>query len=251
MKKLVIVTGGTSGIGLEVVKKYLFTGDWNVISVSRGTNKIKYAKLQLGELANNCVFFNGDVFNEKDLDRLYEYIDKEYGKVDAIVNSAGIIHAGGIESLSEEDWTETLNINLTAPYMICKRFINLLKKVDSSSIVNISSISSKITGSSIAYSTCKAGLDMFTKTLAKELSKYNIRVNSVNPGIVNTGFQVSNELLDIEDYGHFLDEVAKTYPLGIGTATDIANMVYYLISDEAKWITGSIVIVDGGRSINI
>jgi Dehydrogenases with different specificities (related to short-chain alcohol dehydrogenases) len=89
---------------------------------------------------------------------------------------------------------------------------------------------------------------MLTKSLAKELSKYNIRINSVNPGIVDTGFQVNNKLLNTEEYLDFLNKMKNKYPLGIGKTTDISNLVMFLASKEAKWITGCNYIIDGGFS---
>lgn len=134
-------------------------------------------------------------------------------------------------------------------FLTIKTFLPLLKKANDASIINISSISSKIPGSSIAYSCSKATVDMLTKSLAKELSKYNIRINSVNPGIVDTGFQVNNKLLNTKEYLDFLDKMKTKYPLGIGETTDISNLVMFLVSKKAKWITGCNYIIDGGFSI--
>ena len=103
----------------------------------------------------------------------------------------------------------------------------------------------------MAYSACKASVDMMTKSLAKELAKYSIRVNSVNPGIINTGFQVHNNLICEKDYPKFLTDISETYPLGVGQVSDVSNLICFLISDKAKWITGSNYIIDGGRSVNI
>ena len=91
---------------------------------------------------------------------------------------------------------------------------------------------------------------MMTQSLALELEKYKVRVNSVNPGMLNTGFQVSNNLIEGSAYKSFLEKIELSYPLGIGTAKDVSNMVVFITSDKAKWITGSNYIVDGGRSVN-
>ncbi len=103
----------------------------------------------------------------------------------------------------------------------------------------------------MAYSASKAAMDMMTKSLAKDLASYYIRVNSVNPGVINTKFQVTNHLMEANDYESFLQNCAKSYPLGTGTAKDVANLVEFLISDKARWITGVNYIIDGGRSVNL
>ncbi|MBA4494305.1 SDR family NAD(P)-dependent oxidoreductase [Paenactinomyces guangxiensis] len=197
-----------------------------------------------------CEPDQGDIFNEKDLTKLYKEIFDRYGHLDGLVNSAGIIFPDGIEELGIEKWKQTMDVNLTGAYMVTQRLLPLLKESKYPSIVNISSISSKLAGSSIAYSVSKAGMDMLTKAVAKELAKYRIRVNSVNPGMVSSGFQVSNGVMERQEYDQFLSGVCKTYPFGMGELQDIANAVYFLMSPEAKWITGSIMMVDGGKSIS-
>jgi len=248
VNKVALVTGGTSGIGFKLIQD-LLAGGYYVVTISRDGDKIKKAK---NELKNeNVCFVSGDISDEKAIDGLYNMIAKEYQRLDVLVNNAGIIYPGGIEKLEGKDWDKMLDINLTAPYKLTQKMIPLLKKQDNSSIINISSISSKVTGSSIAYSTCKAGIDMMTKALAKELSKYNIRVNSVNPGLIDTGFQVSNNLIKASEYGEFIENNSSAYPLGIGKAKDISNLIMFLISDKARWITGVNYIIDGGKSVNI
>ena len=168
-----------------------------------------------------------------------------------LVNNAGIIFPGGVEDLTIDNWQKMFDVNVNSIFYCVKVLLPLLKQGENSSIINVSSISSKMTGSSIAYSACKASVDMMTKSLAKELAKYSIRINSVNPGIVSTGFQVHNAILNAEKYPEFLDKISETYPLGVGTAQDVSNLINFLVSEKAKWITGSNYIIDGGRSVNI
>jgi len=250
-RKTAVITGGSSGIGLEIIKRYHKTGIWNTVSISRNITKIEQAKLELKDCTEKCDFYIGDVSDEYSLRDVCGKIKQKYGCIDVLVNSAGVIYPGGIENLSIEEWKKSLDINITGAFLAVQMFLELLKESQYSSIINISSISAKTGGSSIAYSVAKAGMDMFTKALAKELAKYKIRVNSVNPGIVNSGFQVSNGIIERDKYEEFLANISKSYPLGIGQPEDIANMVFFLSSEEAKWITGSIFCVDGGRSVNI
>jgi NAD(P)-dependent dehydrogenase (short-subunit alcohol dehydrogenase family) len=107
-----------------------------------------------------------------------------------------------------------------------------------------------MTGGGIAYSASKAALDMMTKSMAKELAKYYIRVNSVNPGVINNGIQPQRDIVKEWEYEKFLEKTARDYPLGTGTTEDVANLIGYLVSEKGRWITGSNYIIDGGRMVN-
>ncbi len=247
MKKVALITGGTGGLGSVLVEK-LLQMDYHVISISRDSKRIEEAKEKLAGKA--VIFFQGDVSDESVVDEIYEYILATYGYLDVLIQNVGIMAGGGIEDISVKQWEHLFEINVHVPFAITKKMLRLLKRADSASIVNISSIASKITGGCMAYSASKAALDMMTKSLAKELSKYYIRVNSVNPGLIDTGFQIKNHLIEESQYEDFLEKTANAYPLGTGSPEDVANLVCYLISDKGKWITGSNFIIDGGRSVN-
>ncbi len=249
-KKVLLVTGGSSGIGLAILKKFLQTGEWITISFSRSKRKISQALTELKAFEDHCLFLQGDVSNENEIAHLYQKIFDRYGQLDGLVNAAGIIYPGGIEEISVEQWKKSIDVNLTGTYLVTKSLLPLLKKSSYPSIVNISSISSKTLGGSLAYSVSKAGLDILTKGLARDLAKYGIRVNSVNPGLVKSGFQVVNGIMDEEEYNQFLSNANQQYPLGIGDPEDVANVVYFLMSPEAKWMTGSVIMIDGGKLVS-
>jgi NAD(P)-dependent dehydrogenase (short-subunit alcohol dehydrogenase family) len=191
-KKVVLVTGGASGIGFGTVEYLLEQGDYEVISFSRGDKNIALAKEKLGKNATKVLFLQGDVSKEEDCQKLYEEIDKKYGRLDGLVNSAGIIKLGGLEEQTLEEWNNSINVNLTSIFLLTKTLLPLLKKGKNTSVVNISSMSSERAGGSIAYCSAKAGLDMLTKYMGQELGKYNIRVNSVNPAAVYTNIYVAS-----------------------------------------------------------
>ena len=250
-KKVVLVTGGTSGIGFGTIEYLLEEGNYKIISVSRGDKNISLAKEKLGEKANQVIFLQGDVSKEEDCKKIYNEIERKYGKLDGLVNSAGIIKLGGIEEQTLEEWNNAININLTAIFLLSKTLLPLLKKGTNASIVNISSMSSNRAGGSIAYCASKAGVDMLTKYMGQELGKYNIRVNSVNPAAVYTNIYVASGDYTQEGYDKWSEEKAPLYPLGrIGDAKkDVAPTIEFLLSDKSLWTTGSIYLVDGGKSI--
>ena len=249
-KKIVLVTGGTSGIGLGTVEYLLEQEIYEVISLSRGDKNMSLAKEKLGELANKVVFLHGDISSEADCKNVYDEINSRYGRLDGLVNCAGIIKLGGIEEQTLEEWNNSININLTGIFLLTKTLLPLLKKGKNTSIVNISSMSSERAGGSIAYCTSKAGVDMITKYLGQELGKYNIRVNSVNPAAVYTNIYVASGDYTQEGYDKWSEEKAPLYPLGrIGDAkNDIAPTIEFLLSDKSLWTTGAIYLVDGGKS---
>lgn len=250
-KKVVLITGGASGIGYGTIEYLLEQGNYEVISVSRGDKNISLAKEKLGEKANQVIFLQGDISKEEDCKKIYKEIESKYGKLDGLVNSAGIIKLGGIEEQTLEEWNNAININLTAIFLLSKTLLPLLKKGTNTSIVNISSMSSERAGGSIAYCASKAGVDMLTKYMGQELGKYNIRVNAVNPAAVYTNIYVASGDYTQEGYNKWSEEKAPLYPLGrIGDAKkDIAPTIEFLLSDKSLWTTGAIYLVDGGKSI--
>lgn len=250
-KKVILVTGGTSGIGFGTIEYLLEEGNYEIISVSRGDKNISLAKEKLGEKANQVIFLQGDVSKEEDCKKIYNEIERKYEKLDGLVNSAGIIKLGGIEEQTLEEWNNALNINLTAIFLLSKTLLPLLKKGTNASIVNISSMSSNRAGGSIAYCASKAGVDMLTKYMGQELGKYNIRVNSVNPAAVYTNIYVASGDYTQEGYDKWSEEKAPLYPLGrIGDAKkDVAPTIEFLLSDKSLWTTGAVYLVDGGKSI--
>ncbi len=246
-KKVYLVTGGSSGIGLEVVSRLAENGI-TVVSFSRSKEKISRALSEKPHLSGKVEFVVGDISNSGDLNKLSSLIEKKYGVLDGLVNNGAILSKGSLETTSPDIWNKTLDVNLTGPYLTTKTLLPLLKKSGSASVINISSVAGLKPGSSLAYSVSKAGLDMFTRFLAGDLGPYNIRVNSINPGLVKTNIHLDNKIVETSDaYSAMLEKAEKRYPLGkIGHPGDIAEMVLFLLSDKSKWVTGSIITVDGG-----
>ncbi len=246
-KKVFLISGGSSGIGLEIAAGLADSGH-RVISLSRSREKIERGIQQYPALENKVDFITGDISSEEDAEYVRTHVAEKYGVLHGLVNNAGILTHGTLETISVEDWKLTLDVNLTGPYILTKALLPLLKQAGSASVVNISSVAGLKPGTSVAYSVSKAGLDMLTRFLAGDLGPYKIRVNSVNPGLVRTNIHLDNKVVaDKEAYEAMLDKARPRYPLGeIGEPEDIAHMVMFLLSDEASWISGSIIPVDGG-----
>lgn len=245
--KIYLITGGSSGIGLSIADK-LASGGAKVISVSRNKEKIERALGEKPHLKGKVDFVTGDVSNQQEINKIAKYIHDEYGVLHGLVNSAGIISLGTLETLDPDDWQKMLDVNLTGPFLTTKTLLPFLKKAGGAGIVNISSIAGLRPGTSIGYSVSKAGLDMFTRFLTADLGPYKIRVNSVNPGLVRTHLHLDNQLVNNhDDYETMIESARVRHPVGrIGEPSDIANMVAYLLSDEASWISGTIMPLDGG-----
>ncbi len=241
--RVILITGATSGVGLESAKLFSQEEDTKVISLSTDLGKIEKAKSQLP----NVDFLQCDVSDYNALLKIAEIVENKYGKIDVLVSNAGTIIPGDIETLDASDWDKVIKNNFSSYFYVSKAFLPLLKKGTNANIVCISSISATAGGSSIAYSCAKAGVNMIAQTLSKDLAKYNIRVNTISPGMLNSGFHIHNNVMNEEQYKQMLEKQSVNYPFGIGTSLDVANAIVFISSEKAGWISGADLIVDGGR----
>lgn len=235
-KKLAIVTGAARGIGLATAK--LFSqNDYKVAIVDRDKNKLSNLAI-----ANNLMkSFCYDISDFNNVDMMYQEILEWHDRVDILVNNAGVADFGSIEVTDFNRWNKVMKTNLDGAFICSQKAISHLKKTKGS-IINIASISGlRASTLRIAYGTSKAAIIQLTKQQAVELGEYGIRVNCVAPGPVKTKLAMEVHTQDIIDAYH------DAIPLNrYGTENEIANAIYFLSSEEASYITGQVLSVDGG-----
>ena len=241
--KVAIVTGGSRGIGFQTAKIFSENGA-DVVICSINFEQLEIAANQL----KNTIPIAVDIRNEKDVQNVIEKTIKKFGKLDILINNAGIFpRIKQLHEISEKEWNDVLDVNLSGQFRFTKFAIPYLQKT-SGTIVNVSSdagLKAYEGFNADAYSATKAALIVLTKCWALEYSKYKIRVNCVCPGVVDT--DMTKPFLKTEKDREFMD---NDHPIGrIGTPEEIAKSILFLASDDSAWTTGAILAVDGGQSI--
>jgi NAD(P)-dependent dehydrogenase (short-subunit alcohol dehydrogenase family) len=243
-KKVVLVTGASSGIGQAAAFKFANAGA-NVAAVARRIEKLQ----NLGEQSKNIYPFAADLTNEDQSSAVVKSIIDKLGRIDVVIHAAGIIGTGSIENVSLSDWDVMMNINLRSILQLTQLCLPELIK-NKGNVVCVSSVAGLRSFPGIlSYSVSKAALDQFTRCTALELASKGVRVNAVNPGVVVTHLHRSGGMNE-EQYLAFLERSTTTHPLGrVGTAEEIADLILFLASARASWITGITCSIDGGRAL--
>ena len=238
--KKALVTGGAQGIGKEIIMKFLAEGaSIHYCDLSEGPYKAEMDAAALGEAS--VVFHGANITDEDQVKAMVKEITAD-GKLDILVNNAGITRDGMVFRMSLEQWESVLKVNLTGSFLVAREVSAFMAmKQKSGSIINMASVVGQMgNAGQTNYSASKAGLIGFTKSLAKETAKRNVRVNAVAPGFIETA--MTDKLTD-----DVKAEYSKAIPLGrMGSPEDIANTVLYLASDLSSYITGQVIRVDGG-----
>jgi len=248
-EKVAIITGSAGGLGKTIALTFAREGAAIVIidikqeEINRTVNEIK-------ALGNKCMGFVCDISKQTQVEETIKNIIEEWGRVDILVNNAGgALHTKEkFEEVTENDWDIVMNVNLKGAFFCCKAVVPYMKKQGRGRIVNISALAGRSTASlaGIQYTSAKAGIGGLTRHLAKEMGKFNIYVNAVAPGITMSGPRV--EALWNEKSEEEKRKVLSSIPLGrLGKPEDVANVVLFLASDEASYITGATIDSNGGR----
>jgi len=247
-QKVALVTGATSGIGNATCRRLATEGFYVFAS---GRNSSGFEELMADSRVGDGIleFVEADMADERSRRRLVEEVSKKAGRLDALVNCAGIIGNGSIESTPLDHWNMMLEINLTAVFQMMQLTSPLLEKTKGS-MVNVSSVAgARAFPNVIAYCVSKAGVDQLTRCAALDLAPKGVRVNAVNPGVVVSNLHRRGGMSE-ERYSEFLEHSKTTHPLGrVGTPEEIADLIHFLVSDKASWITGVTYEIDGGRAL--
>ncbi len=241
--QVVLITGGSRGIGAATAKLFAKAGA-NVAITYRGNDRRACELIdEIKSSGRKAKAFKGDNSKSVIVKKIVEDVLNEFGRIDVLVNNAGIWTYGEIDKMDEKVWDETMDLNLKGAFLFCRYVVPIMKKQGKGSIVNLSSTAGQ-RGEALHshYAATKGAIISLTKSLSTELGPYNIRVNSVAPGWVDT--EMSAEALNDKNYR---EEVRRGIPLGrIPTAEDIAGPILFLASDLARHINGEILNVNGG-----
>ena len=246
-ERVALVTGATSGIGRATAVLFAEAGA-RVALVGRDESALAEVAAEIRAGEGEALIIRADVTAEEDARRAVAATGEKFGALDVLVNAAGILSNGTVETTTLAAWDEMLNINLRAVFHLMQLAAPHLEQ-RKGNIVNVSSVTGlRAFPGVLAYCVSKAGVDQLTRCAALELAPKGIRVNAVNPGVVRTEIHRRGGMKE-EDYAAFLARSQQTHPLGrVGSPWEVAELILFLASDRAAWITGATYSIDGGRA---
>ena len=239
VNKVVVVTGGSRGIGAQIVKTLANENYKVILNYNNSKEQAEKIQQELLEQGKEIEIIKADVSKKEEAEKLIQFAINKFNKIDILINNAGISQEGLFTDVTEEEWQKIINTNLNSVFYCNQQALKYMIQEQQGCIINISSIWGE-TGASceVAYSTTKAAINGMTKALAKEVGPSNIRVNAIAPGIIDTDM---NRNLTNEE----LEQIKEQIPLNrIGKAIDIAKCVKWLVEDE--YTTGQIISINGG-----
>lgn len=241
MSKVAFITGGTRGIGRQIAITLANSGYDIAVNYRTENEDLTITKNEIEKCNVKCLPVQGDVSSFEDSENMTKQVIEQLGRIDVLVNNAGITKDTLLMRMKKEDFEDVLQVNLVGTFNVTKSVIPYMMKQKEGRIINLSSVVG-ISGNAgqANYAASKAGIIGFTKSLAKEVGSRNILVNAVAPGFIET--QMTDVLKD-----EIKEEIKKTIPLKrMGTVEDVANVVKFLASEESSYITGQVIQVDGG-----
>ena len=244
--KVALITGASGKIGGETVKKFAKNGYFVFAHINANRGGIdNVIKELLAEGIKDTVFaVQADFSDEKSIQNMFDTIKKSFSHVDVLVNNAGVGLYKMITETHINEWRKVFDINVTSTYFLTNLVLEKMIERKSGKIINVSSIWGKDGASmEVCYSASKSALIGYTKALAKELAPSNVNVNCICPGVIDTAM---NKRFSPEE----IEELKNATPLGrLGKASEVADLIYYLSTDSASFITGQIITVDGGFTL--
>jgi len=245
--KVVLVTGASSGIGRACALALGAEGA-RVGLAARRRPRLDEAAAAIARSGGESLVLEGDVRDAETCGRWARECDRAFGGLDGLVNAAGVIGNGAIDATEPAEWDRIMDSNVRSLYLMTRAAAELLKR-RKGSVVNLSSVGgNRPYAGLVAYCTSKAAVDMITRCAALDFAPHGVRVNAVSPGVVVTELHTVTNA--VADYPAFLERGKATHPLGrVGSVEEVAALILFLLSEEAGWITGASVPIDGGRAL--
>lgn len=241
MNKVALITGAARGIGKQIALTLAKQGYNIVLNYRKENEEVTNTKNEIESTGVKCLGVKADISKFEDCENLIKEAIETFGKIDVLVNNAGITKDMLLMRMKPEDFKQVIDINLVGTFNVTKNVIPYMMKVRTGRIINVSSVVGEVgNAGQTNYAASKAGIIGFTKSLAKEVASRNILVNAIAPGFIETN------MTDILKDG-VKEEINKSIPLRrMGTTQDVANLVKFLASDDSSYITGQVINVDGG-----
>jgi NAD(P)-dependent dehydrogenase (short-subunit alcohol dehydrogenase family) len=245
--KVVLVTGASSGIGRATAIRFAAEGA-HVALVARSATRLAEVEDEIAVGGGSALAIPTDVTREADIERAISATVEAYGGIDVLVNAAGIIATGNVKETTLESWDTMMNVNVRATFYLIQQALPFLEECQGN-VVNVSSVTGlRAFPGILSYCASKAAVDQLTRCVALETASKGVRVNAINPGVIETMLHRSGGMAD-EAYSAFLEHSKTTHPLGrVGQPEEAADLIYFLASPKAGWITGATVSIDGGRA---
>lgn len=244
--KVALITGASRGIGKSIATAFAKQGADIIINDLPGNVLASETAEQIRSLGRRCEVFGADVTNEQQVKSMFQFVKDTFGKLDILVNNAGISQSKDIFEMEFADWEHVLNVNLNSAFLCSKYAMSIMKEQNYGRIISVASQAGQRGAlfGHVHYAASKSGILALNKTLARTGAKYNITVNSIAPGVIFTDFTKAVHTQDE------VDALSTSIPLGLGTPDDVAHAAVYLASDEARYVTGATIDVNGGSHIH-